>query len=324
MPAIDQALLRRLRLHRRPRGQVVFANLVLAPDYRFPRRTHISLEGAAQIPTNGGAILAMNHTDRFNYWPFQYRMYRAGLPFTATWVKGKYYESAAMTWFLSQTNNIPLPSRGYLLTTKFRSAHGRVPDEREYRYLRDLTNEGACDRPPPSPEIASMLQPDAAAFVDAFEAEFDGLMREVMDLTRRALTELGLNLLVFPEGTRSKTLAPGHTGLMEVSQYLGLPVIPVGCSGSDKLYPGNSPLSKGGRVTYRVGAPMSVDGPELGPYRITDDAVPFSPAMKARHGDALRTMTDIMMAKINALVDPVYRSSNDGPAPASDGTNRFV
>ena len=99
MPEINHDLLRRLQLHGRPRGQVIFANTVLALDYRFPRRTQIKVEGLEHVPTDGGAILAMNHTDRFNYWPFQYRMYRDGLPFTATWVKGKYYEHWFSNWF---------------------------------------------------------------------------------------------------------------------------------------------------------------------------------------------------------------------------------
>ena len=36
MPEIDHDLLRRLQLHNRPRGRVIFANTVLALDYRFP------------------------------------------------------------------------------------------------------------------------------------------------------------------------------------------------------------------------------------------------------------------------------------------------
>ena len=100
----------RVRLSAKPLGQRLVANLMLSWDYRVPKRTEIILEGTQHIPETGGAFLAMNHTDRYNYWPLQYRMYRLGLPFTASWVKGKYFESRALARFLQATNNIPLPS----------------------------------------------------------------------------------------------------------------------------------------------------------------------------------------------------------------------
>ena len=324
MPVIDGEHLEQLKLHRRPRGQILFANLVLSPDYRFPRRTSITIEGIENLPKEGGAILAMNHTDRFNYWPFQYKMYRHGLPFTATWVKGKYYENAFMTWFLNQTNNIPLPSRGYLLTTSFREHAGRVPTGEEYRYLRDLTNGADITGRSCSDAISSLLGDSPEKFAVEFEGRFEALMRRVMALNSRAVHELGLNLLVFPEGTRSLTLKPGHTGLVEVSQFLGLPIIPVGCNGSNHLYPGNSPLSKGGDVVYRVGSALSVDGPELSPHRIMEDAVPFSRRIKQAHGDKLEAMTKIVMGRIAALLDPQYQSSTGDDEDGGAGSARFV
>lgn len=322
MPEIDHDLLRRLQLHSRPRGQVIFANTVLALDYRFPRRTQIKVEGLEHVPTDGGAILAMNHTDRFNYWPFQYRMYRDGLPFTATWVKGKYYENDAMAWFLNHTNNIPLPSRGYLLTTSFRRAVGRVPEAAEYRYLRSISDGERLDVETPSPEVASLVAGDPAAWAEVFESEFESMMREVMRLNEHAVRELGLNLLVFPEGTRSVRLGGGHTGLVEVSQHLGLPIVPVGCNGSDRVYPGNSPFASGGDIVYRVGRPLTVDDPAIAAHRITDGSVPFSLAMKRKHGPALRAVTDVVMARILALLDP--RHHPDPDAAGADGASRFV
>src|SRR5690242_20641140 len=117
---LDLSRLRKIRLRRRPRVQIALANLVLRPDYRFPKKTVIELEGIDNIPKDQRVFFAMNHTDRYNYWPFQFQMYKAGLPFTATWVKGKYYENKLMGRFMDATNNIPLPSRGYVLTTELR------------------------------------------------------------------------------------------------------------------------------------------------------------------------------------------------------------
>src|SRR5262245_45752327 len=118
---LDLARLERLRLRRRPVAQILIAQLILRLDYTLPRRTHIELSGYENLPRDRGVILAMNHTDRYNYWPLQYQLYRQGFArFTATWVKGKYYENRLMGGFMDRTNNIPLPSRGFLITTEFR------------------------------------------------------------------------------------------------------------------------------------------------------------------------------------------------------------
>lgn len=37
-------------------------------------------------------------------------------------VKGKYYENPFIAAFMDSMNNIPLPSRGYVITTRFREA----------------------------------------------------------------------------------------------------------------------------------------------------------------------------------------------------------
>jgi len=138
---LDLARLERIRLHERPLAQILIGQLGLRPDYRFPRRTQIELVGVENIPRDVGVFFAMNHTDRYNYWPFQYQMYRrGGLRFTATWVKGKYYENRVIGAFMDATNNIPLPSRGYVITTEFRKEFGQVPTKDEYRVLRDLVD----------------------------------------------------------------------------------------------------------------------------------------------------------------------------------------
>ena len=81
-------------------------------------------------------ILAMNHTDRYNYWPFQFQLWRQGRGFTATWVKGKYYENPFIAAFMDANNNIPLPSRGYVITTRFREA-----DMRLYTHVTSVISE---------------------------------------------------------------------------------------------------------------------------------------------------------------------------------------
>jgi 1-acyl-sn-glycerol-3-phosphate acyltransferase len=325
---LDLERLERIRLHRRPFGQILVGNLGLALDYRFPRRTEIVLEGTENVPRQGGVFFAMNHTDRYNYWPFQYRMYRQGLPFTATWVKGKYYENRWIGAFMDSTNNIPLPSRGYVIVTEFRSTIGRPPDDAEYRLLRDLVDgKRSASEPLPAnagEAIERLLVPDPERFLVRFDALFDEMLGIVVELNRRAIEDLGLNVLVFPEGTRSIHLSKGHDGLAQITQHLGATILPVGCNGSDRLYPGNLPFSKGGRVVYRIGAPLAVDGPELAPHRVPRDVLPFTKQAAQKHGARYEAVTSIVMERIDALLDPEYRHAPDEAPATSEGLGRFV
>jgi 1-acyl-sn-glycerol-3-phosphate acyltransferase len=325
---LDLARLKRIKLSQRPIGQLLVGNLALVFDYRIPRRTEIVIEGREHVPPDGGAFLAMNHTDRYNYFPLQYGMYRAGLPFTATWVKGKYYENRFVGGFMDSTNNIPTPSRGYVITTEFRKQVGRPPDESEYRALRDLVDgkrvpsEALPDGT--SETLVEFLGRDATSFLARFNELFDEMIRQVIELNRRAIEDLHLNVLVFPQGTRSKRLSRGHNGLAQMAEYLGAPIIPVGCNGSDKLYPGNTPFSKGGRVVYRVGAPLALDGPELGPYRVPKDVLPLTDEANKKYGERYSAVTRIVMDRINALLDPEYQFSETLESDGTRGMDRFV
>ncbi|MEZ4380742.1 MAG: 1-acyl-sn-glycerol-3-phosphate acyltransferase [Nannocystaceae bacterium] len=326
---LDLERLRHIRLSKRPIGQLVFANLVLAVDYRLPRKTEIVIEGLDNLPRDRGVFLAMNHTDRYNYWPFQYALYRRGYRFTATWVKGKYYENRIAARFLDLTANIPLPSRGYVITVEFRKAFGRAPERDEYRVLRDLVDRklGSEEPLPPgsSADVRAFVggEDGVSEFLVGFDRRFDAMIHEVLRLNREALTTHELNVLVFPEGTRSRHLGRGHTGLAQVTQHLDAAIVPVGCSGSDQLYPGDLPLSKGGRVTYRIGAALEPDGPELAPYRVPSEVLPLTRAAGERYGARYEAITAVVMAKIGELVDPEYGPAVQAGAGES-GASRFI
>ncbi|GAG39238.1 unnamed protein product, partial [marine sediment metagenome] len=70
---IDEEHLIRLKLWERPLGQKVVGGIFLMPNYSMPPATRIVLEGAENIPRDRTVMFALNHTDRYNYWPFQYR-----------------------------------------------------------------------------------------------------------------------------------------------------------------------------------------------------------------------------------------------------------
>ncbi|HSI03924.1 MAG TPA: hypothetical protein VLC93_05585, partial [Myxococcota bacterium] len=161
-----------------------------------------------------------------------------------------------------------------------------------------------------------------ATFRERFDALFDAMMQEVVRLNRAALFTHDCNVLVFPEGTRSVRLQRGFTGLMQMAQHVGVDIVCVGSNGADKVYPGNSPLAKGGRIVYRIAPPLSLDGPELGPYRVRAEFTPFTRQATDRHGDAFEGATRVMMARISELLDPEYRS--DGTIGGTQGAARFM
>src|SRR5436305_7278699 len=128
---IDLDRLNRIRLSPNPRGQVVMAG-ILGASYRVPlRRTRIVLDGVERIPPRP-SIFVMNHTDRYNYFPFLYELRRRNLGHATVWVKGKYYENRVMAYFMDSMGAIPVPSKGYVLSKDFQRLRGRAPSGREY------------------------------------------------------------------------------------------------------------------------------------------------------------------------------------------------
>ncbi len=327
---IDQARLDAIHLHNRPLLQRIFGWLLLTPNYRFPLSpTRIHLEGTEHIPRGGGAVFVMNHTDRYNYWPFQYALWRQGLGYTATWVKGKYYENSFLGWFMDAANNIPIPSKGYVMIKDFAALHGRVPSDPEYAALKLAIHGGPEDtaRKEGGPAVAALLDrswPDTptCTYAASLEARFLRMMQRVVEINREALA-MGLNLLIFPQGTRSIPLTRGHIGAAQIILHTGAPVVPIGCSGSDRCYPGNLPFSHGGQITYRIGQPLTHDK-ELAPFLPPGPFVPFTASAEPYH-DHFQRLTDLLMDRINHLVDPPYRYGGQvGVTPAERGAKRFV
>ena len=146
---LDLARLKRIRLMKRPIGQVFFGHTVLAPNYNFLPGIDIQIDGIEKIP-DGPVIYAMNHTDRFNYFPFMYRMWKLKERYITVWVKGKYYEGPLVGTFMELTSNLPTVSRGYIITKDFTQTVGRRPKQLEYDTLRDVVNNEATPGRDPS------------------------------------------------------------------------------------------------------------------------------------------------------------------------------
>lgn len=333
---LDLPRLERINLTARPRVQRAVALMVLMPNYNFAPGVDIVFEGQEKLPDHP-VIFAMNHTDRYNYFPFMYTLWRKQGRFMAVWVKGKYYENPFIATFMELTNNIPTVSRGYILTKDFSSVTGRTPRDDEYRALRrwieqDLLGEGAAAKPQPGsvPDeilvtpremLGRYFDPARETYAEAVNALFGRMMRRFVEINAQCF-EKDLDLLIFPEGTRSIHLSRGHIGISEIALKFQQPIVPVGCSGSDKVYPGGSPIGKKGRIVYRFGEEMSYAS--MKQWHVDEDYEPFTAEAEKKHRDKFQGLADEIMERINDLVDDDYKFKEDGESTGVKGAARFV
>lgn len=313
---VDEEHLTRLRLSRKPLGQRVVAWLFLGPNYFLPPRTRIVLEGIENIPSDRRVMFALNHTDRYNYWPFQFQMWWQGdLPYTTTWVKAKYYENKYLGWFFDQCNNIPLPSRGYLILQDARAVLGRKLQDEEYRLLRDLVDgdaDGVRALNEATPDLRRVLteprrdfDPSSGSYAEFVRRWNDRLMGLVERRTLESLKENDNNLIVFPQGTRSIRLLPGKPGLAQFAVRHQIDIVPVGSMGSEHVYPTANPWAKGGRCLYRIGKPLRFDS-DLADCRIAEPYAPFTHAAE-KHRATFERVMDRVTHAIDDLLEPAYK-----------------
>jgi 1-acyl-sn-glycerol-3-phosphate acyltransferase len=95
---------------------------------------------------------------------------------------------------------------------------------------------------------------------------------------------------VYPEGTRSPDgrLYRGRTGVARLAVLAGVPIVPVGVTGTDRVQPIGARVPRlGPRITIRFGKALEITG------RTTDRT-------------SLREITDEVMSKIQALTGQEY------------------
>ena len=76
--------------------------------------------------------------------------------------------------------------------------------------------------------------------------------------TMKAILDKGWSILIYPEGTRSRTgeIAPFKAGLALVAKQSGTPVIPVCVQGSGAVLPEATYIPRGGTITVSFGKPL--------------------------------------------------------------------
>ncbi len=331
---LDLARLERLKLYRRPLSQRTVGR-VLGMNYSWLPGIGLEFQNQDRIPEEP-VIFAMNHTDRYNYWPFQYQLWQQLDRFTATWVKGKYYEGRFLGRFMESMAQLPTVSRGYLITRDFVSVMNRTPTDQEYAMLRTAVDACAIGDEaflPDPPEIPEMLlrktrnpfgvayDPSQSGYPEYICELFHAMMARFVDLNERAIG-IGLNLLIFPQGTRAKRLLPAHIGISQIALHLKIPIVPVGCNGSDGVYPGASPFARRGRIVYRMGEPLFYQ--DLEAFHIKEAYAPFSATAERDYSEQFRGLASLVTDRIEPLLDPEYQRADDVVEGTEQGVHRFV
>lgn len=332
---LDIERLERIRLNRYPLLQRVVGRLLLVNQHLIPGFDVVA-EHADRIPSEP-VIFAMNHTDRYNYFPFQVWLWRSLDRFTSTWVKGKYYENWFVGGFMQKTNQLPTISRGYIISKDFMAAVKRAPKRDEYEAMRDWVDATAAGRGedacPPADVLPDTLlgdarnvlghpfDPDKQDWASYVDSTFRIMMQRFVSLNEQA-ARVGLDILIFPQGTRSKRLLRGRIGISQMALHLKLPIVPVGCQGSDGLYPGSSPWAKKGRAVYRFGEPIPYDA--ISDFHIHEPFAPFTPDAEKKHRVKFQGLADLVTDRIDALLDEPYRRAPDAGVDATSGVDRFV
>lgn len=304
---VDLDYVEKIKLVSKPIGQRLVATLLLFPNYRIFANVDIRIENIDRIPRDENVIFAMNHTDRFNYWPFQYKLWSMKcFPYTTVWVKGKYYRNALLAKGLDICNLIPVPSMGYLIEEFYRKKFKTRLDGSLYRAMKDVI-DGKYEKIEHYPKAAlEVISAMGDQFVEFVRTHYALIMEKVAELSRKALCEQNLNLIIFPEGTRGTVLGEGRTGLAQVALATEKKIVPVGCNNSDALYTGSLPFAKSGVITYRIGEPLSVQN-QLREFRIEEKFAIFSKESQQKYRKHFEQVTGIVMESINRLLDEKYR-----------------
>jgi 1-acyl-sn-glycerol-3-phosphate acyltransferase len=83
-----------------------------------------------------------------------------------------------------------------------------------------------------------------------------------MALAAQTVRDRGISLLIFPEGTRSRTGEIGafKEGAAYIAIKAGAPLVPIALTGTREVLPFGSGNIRGGPVTMRIGDPIQTSG----------------------------------------------------------------
>ena len=271
-------------------------------------------------------LLAMNHSHYYDFMPSRHALWRQLGFKSITFTKARAYQNRLEGLFVKGIGNVPLVSRGYLISADFAVVHGRKPSEEEYRLVREHVDRGRAL--PSTPAFERLLSeprdmldvpfdPRVSSYRDALNARYFEAMQVSVGQARRVI-DAGVCLHIYPQGLYSTRLSRGRIGTVQFALALDIPIVPVGFSGMNELFAtANMVPRRAGTLTMRFGQPRRVHGEEFA------DFVPFDPAHEQRVRAALERETDALMDAINELLEPSYQWGEDRAGNGRVGVSRF-
>ncbi len=290
--------------------------------------TRFEVEGERHLP-RAPALFASNATHKHDLLIFRAILKERGLR-ASTVSKGKNWHELLAAAACNHLGSLPLMSRGYILAMDLKTLLGQRPPDALYRALRDHVDHDA-PLPHAEPVLARVLseprdvlgarfdpaREDYRAFVRGFYYSFQ--TEQLLRLGREAIAQ-GVHIHMFPQGSVSSRLTRGRIGAVQLAGALGLPVIPFGMSGAPDVFISRSaPILRGGRAILRFGEPIWPEQIALPPGHR-----PFHPDDEQANRDALQASTDLIMDRLNDLLEPAYQRQEGYVSDGRQGTHRFI
>lgn len=289
----------------------------------FLGATPISIRviNAESLP-DGPAIFSPNHTHKFDFLPIRSALFDTHR--LITWIKARDYSDPIMRRFFNAAGNVPIVSRGFVISADVITRFGRRPTEVEYRALRDHVDRGTAL---PESLVFDILQTESRdicgrrfdvnqeTYADAIQSTYFDYMNATL-AHGKTIRDAGCHQHIYPQGAVSPHLTPGRTGAVQAAIALDLPIVPVGISGCIETFRKDWPFGRG-EIRIKIGDPIQIQSFE--------NARPFHHAWEKQHEVFLQQETERLMNRIHDLIDRQYRWASDPEQiTGKTGIARFI
>src|SRR5690606_24917074 len=98
-------------------------------------------------------------------------------------------------------------------------------------------------------------------------------IHDQLNVQAKELIAAGRSVIIYPEGTRTRTgvLGPFKKGAFTIALGMGLPILPVAIEGSFEAWRPGTFLIRGGEITVKIEPPIETDGLERADANILRD-----------------------------------------------------
>lgn len=292
-------------------------------------RTHVALEGVENLPETS-AVFACNSTHKMDWFFFQELFMNLGLraPIIS---KGKNWHEPMARFGCRFLDALPMVSKGYILSVDLKSLLGERPSEEVYRAVRGYVDRGeelseddevyAKILSTPRDVLGTRFEPSQVSYREFVQELYFRFQNEHLLRMTRDLVRENQSIHIYPQGTVSSRLSQGRIGAVELAIAMDLPLVPMGLSGAPGVFRDKElPILKGGEVVMRIGEPLYVSDV----VDVPSDFRPFHPEDERRYRDLLQEVTDVLMERINALLEPEYQWASDRESDGKQGVKRFI